>query len=72
MEILAPVGSPEALVAAIKGGCDAVYLAGKDFGARSFAKNFTDQELEGAVKYAHEHGVKVHVTVNTLVKNSEI
>ena len=72
MEILAPVGSPEALVAAIKGGCDAVYLAGKNFGARSFAKNFTDQELEGAVAYAHEHGVKVYVTVNTLVKNSEI
>ena len=72
MEILAPVGSPEALVAAIKGGCDAVYLAGKNFGARSFAKNFTDQELEGAIAYAHEHGVKVYVTVNTLVKNSEI
>lgn len=72
MEILAPVGSPEALVAAIKGGCDAVYLAGKNFGARSFAKNFTDQELEGAVAYAHSHGVRVHVTVNTLVKNSEI
>lgn len=72
MEILAPAGSPEALVAAIKGGCDAVYLAGKDFGARASAQNFSDQELEGAVKYAHDHGVKVHVTVNTIVKNSEI
>ena len=72
MEILAPAGSPEAMVAAIKGGCDAVYLAGKSFGARSFAKNFSDAELEGAVKYAHEHGVKVNVTVNTIVKNSEI
>lgn len=72
MEILAPAGSPEALVAAIKGGCDAVYLAGKDFGARASAQNFSDQELEGAVKYAHEHNVKVHVTVNTIVKNSEI
>ena len=72
MEILAPAGSPEALVAAIKGGCDAVYLAGKDFGARASAQNFSDAELEGAVKYAHENGVKVHVTVNTIVKNSEI
>ena len=72
MEILAPAGSPEALVAAIKGGADAVYLAGKDFGARASAQNFSDQELEGAVRYAHEHGVRVHVTVNTIVKNSEI
>ncbi len=72
MEILAPAGSPEALVAAIKGGCDAVYLAGRSFGARASAKNFSDQELEGAVKYAHEHGVKVHVTVNTIIKNSEL
>ncbi len=72
MEILAPAGSPEGLVAAIKGGCDAVYLAGKSFGARAFASNFTDQELEGAVRYAHEHGVKVNVTVNTLIKNSEM
>ena len=72
MEILAPAGSPEALVAAIKGGCDAVYLAGKNFGARASAKNFSDAELEGAVKYAHEHGVKVNVTVNTIIKNSEL
>lgn len=72
MEILAPAGSPEGLVAAIKGGCDAVYLAGKSFGARAFADNFTDQELEGAVNYAHDHGVKVNVTVNTLIKNSEM
>ena len=72
MEILSPVGTPDALVAAIAGGCDAVYLAGKDFGARAFAGNFTDSELEGAVAYAHDRGVKVHVTVNTLVKNSEM
>lgn len=72
MEVLAPAGSPEGLVAAIKGGCDAVYLAGKSFGARAFAGNFTDSELEGAVKYAHEHGVKVNVTVNTLIKNGEM
>ena len=72
MEILAPAGSPESLVAAVKGGADAVYLAGKDFGARASAKNFSDPELEGAVAYAHANGVRVHVTVNTLVKNSEL
>ena len=72
MEILSPVGSPDSLVAAIKGGCDAVYLAGKSFGARAFAGNFSDSELEGAIGYAHDHGVKVHVTVNTLIKNSEM
>ncbi len=72
MEILAPAGSPEGLIAAIKGGCDAVYLGGKSFGARAFAGNFTDSELEGAVNYAHKHNVKVNVTVNTLIKNSEM
>ena len=72
MEILSPVGSPDSLVAAIKGGCDAVYLAGKSFGARAFAGNFSDGELEGAIAYAHDHGVKVHVTVNTLIKDSEM
>ena len=72
MDVLAPAGSPEGLVAAIKGGCDAVYLAGKSFGARAFASNFTDQELEGAINYAHDNGVKVNVTVNTLIKDSEM
>ena len=72
MEILSPVGSPDSLVAAVKGGADAVYLAGKSFGARAFAGNFSDSELEGAIAYAHDNGVKVHVTVNTLIKNSEM
>ena len=72
MEILSPAGSPDSLIAAVKGGCDAVYLAGKSFGARAFAGNFSDGELEGAIAYAHDHGVKVHVTVNTLIKNSEM
>ena len=72
MEILSPAGNPDGLAAAVKGGCDAVYLAGKDFGARAFAGNFTDRQLEGAVGYAHDRGVKVYVTVNTSVKNSEI
>ena len=72
MEILSPVGSPESLPAAIKAGADAIYLAGKSFGARAFAGNFNDSELEGAVGYAHDHHVKVHVTVNTLIKNREM
>ena len=72
MEILSPAGNPDGLVAAVKGGCDAVYLAGKDFGARAFAGNFTDRQLEGAVGYAHDHGVRVHVTVNTSLRNQEM
>ncbi len=72
MEILSPAGSPEGLAASIKGGCDAVYLGGKAFGARAFADNFSDQELQGAVNYAHDNRVKVYVTVNTLVKDSEM
>jgi putative protease len=72
MEILAPVGSPEALVAAVKGGADSVYLGGKRFGARKFSDNFDNGQLEGAVNYAHDNGVKVYVTVNTLIKNSEM
>ncbi|MCL2295780.1 MAG: peptidase, partial [Methanomassiliicoccaceae archaeon] len=72
MEILSPAGSPEGLIASIKGGCDAVYLGGKAFGARAFSQNFSDGEIEGAVKYAHERNVKVYVTVNTLIKDSEM
>ena len=72
MEILSPAGSPEGLAASVKAGCDAVYLGGKSFGARAFADNFSDGQLEGAVRYAHEHGVKVNVTVNTLIKDSEM
>ena len=72
MEILSPAGNPEGLAAAIKGGCDAVYLAGKSFGARAFAGNFTDRELEGAIGYAHDRHVKVHVAVNTSILNREM
>jgi len=72
MEILSPAGSPEGLIASIKGGCDAVYLGGKAFGARAFSQNFSDSEIEGAVRYAHNKGVKVYVTVNTLIKDSEM
>ena len=53
-------------------GADAVYLAGTDFGMRSFAGNFTPEEMPKAVEFAHSHGVKVHVTVNTMPRNEEI
>ncbi|MCL1978590.1 MAG: U32 family peptidase, partial [Methanomassiliicoccaceae archaeon] len=72
MEILSPAGSPEGLVASIKGGCDAVYLGGKAFGARAFSQNFSDGEIAGAVEYAHDNKVKVCVTVNTLIKDGEM
>ncbi len=71
IELLAPAGNYECLVAAVQNGADAVYLAGKSFGARSFADNFDSIELEKAVDYCHLRGVKVYVTVNTLVLDSE-
>jgi putative protease len=72
MELLAPAGSPESLKAAVAGGADAVYLGGKDFGARHFASNFNDQQLAGAIRLAHDHGMRVYVTVNTLIKEAEM
>ena len=72
IELLSPAGNMESLVAAIQGGCDAVYLAGKFFGARSYAGNFTQDELKEAVHYAHLYGVKVYVTVNTIVYEREV
>lgn len=71
-EILSPAGSPEALRAAVNAGADAVYLAGEAFGARAYAKNFTREELCDGTKYAHERGVKLYVTVNTLVVDREM
>ena len=71
-ELLAPAGSYDVLVIAVNAGADAVYIAGQQYGARAFAKNFTLDEIEKAVEYAHLNGVKVHVTVNTLVNNFEI
>ncbi len=70
-EILAPAGSREALEAAVQNGADAVYLSGKDFGARKFAANFSREELLSALDYCHERGVSVYVTVNTLLFNRE-
>ena len=70
-ELLAPAGDWERLQMAVRYGADAVYLAGTAFGMRSFAGNFTDEEIPAAVRLAHEHGVKVHVTVNTMPRNDE-
>lgn len=72
IELLAPVGTKEALVAAVFNGADAVYLAGKSFGARKFAANFDRDDLIEAVKFCHRHGVSVFVTVNTLVADFEL
>lgn len=71
-ELLSPVGSMESLMAAINGGCDAVYLAGRNFGARSFAGNFSNEELIKAVNTCHLYGVKVYITVNTIIYDSEV
>ena len=71
-ELLCPAGDWERLKLAVAYGADAVYLAGTTFGMRSFAGNFTPEELPVAVKYAHDHGVKVHVTVNTMPRNNEV
>lgn len=71
-ELLSPAGNMEMLKYAIMNGADAIYLAGPRFGARKFAKNFSDEELIDAVKFAHLYGVKIYVTINTLVHESEI
>ena len=71
-ELLAPAGDRERLRMAVLYGADAVYLAGESFGMRSFAGNFSPEELPEAVRFAHAHGVKVHVTVNTMPRNGEV
>ncbi len=71
VEVLSPAGSMEAFQAAIQGGCDAIYLAGKMFGARAFADNFKEDEIKEAINYAHLYGVKVYVTCNILVLEKE-
>ena len=72
IELLSPAGDMERLKMSVLYGADSVYLAGTDFGMRSFAGNFTPEELPLAVQFAHEYGVKVHVTVNTMPRNNEI
>ena len=71
IEILAPAGGFDSVVAAVRSGADAVYLGEKRFSARASAKNFSDEELRQAVAYCHVHGVKVYVTLNTLVFDEE-
>ena len=71
-ELLSPAGNMECLKAAIDNGADAVYLGGKLFGARKFASNFDIEELKEAVCYSHLYGVKVYVTVNTIIYEDEI
>ena len=71
-ELLAPAGGMEALVAAVENGADAVYLGARAFSARGYASNFSEEELEKAIDYAHLRGVKIYVTVNTLLKEGEM
>ena len=70
-ELLCPAGDMEKLKMAVLYGADAVYLAGTSFGMRAFAGNFTPEELPQAVRFAHDHGARVHVTVNTMPRNEE-
>ncbi len=71
-ELLAPAGDMECLYAAVAAGADAVYVGGKRFGARAFAKNFDMEELSRAVSYCHLHSVKLYVTLNTLIEDREM
>lgn len=71
-EILAPVGGKQHLIAAVNSGADAVYMGGMAFNARIFADNFSDEELPDAINYAHMHGVKVYMTINTLIADHEL
>ncbi len=71
-ELLSPAGDMERLRMAVLYGADAVYLAGESFGMRSFAGNFTGEALPEAVRFAHAHGVRVHVTVNTMPRSGEV
>jgi U32 family peptidase len=71
-ELLAPAGGMEAFIVAVENGADAVYLGSQAFSARGYASNFSQKELEEAIDYAHLRGVKVYITVNTLLKDREI
>ena len=72
VEVLSPAGSPESLEAAVRAGADAVYLGGNSFSARASAKNFSYEQLRQAVEYCHGRGVKVYLTVNTLLREDEL
>ena len=72
VEILAPAGSMECLRAAVAAGADAIYLGGTKFGARAYAQNLSEEDLVQAIEYVHNHGRKIYMTVNTLLKDREL
>ena len=72
VELLSPAGNMKTLISAVNNGVDAVYIGGKNFGARAFSENFSDNELIKAVKYCHLYGVKIYVTANTVIFENEI
>ena len=72
LEVLAPAGSFESLRAAVNAGADAVYMGGSRFGARAYAQNPEGENLLAAIDYAHLHGVRLYLTVNTLLKTREL
>ncbi len=72
LELLAPAGSVEGLIAAVNAGADAVYIGGEKYGARAFADNPNTAELLKGLDYAHLHGKKVYLTLNTLLKEEEL
>lgn len=72
IELLAPAGSMESLKAAVQSGADAVYLGGSKFSARAYATNFNEENMKDAIDYCHLYGVKVYVTINTILKEEEI
>ena len=72
VEILAPAGSYESMVAAVNAGADAVYIGGSRFGARAYANNLDEEAMIRAIDFVHLHGCKIYMTVNTLVKEKEL
>ena len=71
-ELLCPAGDLRRLCAAVDYGADAVYLAGEEFGMRTAAANFGEEDLKKGIEYAHKHGVKVHIACNIIPHNEEI
>ncbi len=71
VELLSPAGSYESAIAAIQNGCDAIYMGGSKFGARAYASNFNEQQLQDMISYAHAYGVKVYITINTLIHDTK-
>ena len=67
IEILAPAGGFDSVIAAVRSGADAVYVGGKSFSARASAQNFDFEQLCDAVRYCHIHGVKLYLTINTII-----